>query len=210
MRYSDTATVEMSRGAWLLACAGVPVGDVQPGVCVDPDRWPWADGAAVVGLGADGPGITQRVVPLDEADLDDVRAAATAEVERLAALRRSAPALVDGISHHSDEKSREEWVYLAVGTLARVSLGVLAGSGDPEAAAVLAALPPAGPVEYDSSDGQGQVLTSAPQVLGRYLGLLDVGVARRTAAVAAADAVAAATNVAGVVDALTSYQAEAS
>lgn len=127
--------------------------------------------------------------------LDEVRAAALEEVAALAGQRRSADAVVDGVPHHSDDSARTEWVYLAVGTLAQVGLGLLAAQGDPEAAAVLAALPPPAPATYYAADGTEQRLTSAAQVLGRYLGLLGVGVARREQALAATVAVREAVSV---------------
>lgn len=154
-------------------------------------------------LSADGLGVEPPPPP---PTIETARAAALTEVAALAGQRRSADAVVDGVPHHSDDTARTEWVYLAVGTLAQVGLGLLAAQGDPEAAAVLAALPPPAPATYYAADGTEQRLTSAAQVLGRYLGLLGVGVARREQALAATVAVREATTVDELETALDRYR----
>lgn len=211
----DTAQIVLSRGAWLLACAGVPVGGLSPGMSrVNPDR-PEPDELGTVAIETwstpqptDTP-VTARVVALRAADLDELRAAALAEVARVALVRRSEHATISGVLHHSDDRSREEWVYVGLGTASTVLLSMLAQAGDVDAQAELAALTSEGaigePVVYTSADGQVQTLTTAAAVLGRYLRLLHVGVTRRDAALAAAVAVGSAQTVDDLAAALQAY-----
>lgn len=127
MRKVDGCSARIStRGAWLLALAGVPAFPFVPGsVAIDGRResgGPTADGEAllvpVVELVVDDRGavpddalvVGAEPVPLLEEDLETVRAAAVAEVRRLA-LERSWVA-VDGHRHAVGTEAQANWLAL--------------------------------------------------------------------------------------------------
>lgn len=185
--------VVIGGGSWLLACAGVSVGPFAPGaLAVDPDAGACLRLAATSpGAGAreiDAAAVTTRVVPLDEKDLEAIRAAALDEVARLAAERLSAPVDVGGVLVGLSEESRAKWVQLS--HFVEVAPGVLT---------------PYYPIPFPAQSGTG-LLTSDAHVTQTYVALFLAGLQREGAATVATLAIRAATTTAEVVTALRAYQ----
>lgn len=184
--------VVIGSGQWLLACAGIPVGPFAAGrLAVDPDAGGClllADAAPAGAREVDAAAVTTRVVPLDEKDLEAIRAAALDEVARLAAERLSAPVDVGGVLVGLSEESRAKWVQLS--HFVEVAPGVLT---------------PYYPIPFPAQSGTG-LLTSDAHVTQTYVALFLAGLQREGAATVATLAIRAATTTAEVVTALRAYQ----
>lgn len=189
------ATVEVGvtigSGQWLLACAGIPVGPFAAGrLAVDPDAGGClllADAAPAGAREIPGDAVTARVVPLDEKDLEAIRAAALDEVARLADERLSAPVDVGGVLVGMSSESRQKWASLAL-------FVVLSPATLPY------------PIPFPAQQGTKGALTSDLHVAQTYGALFVAGLQREAAANAVTLALRDAATTGEIVAALRAYQ----
>jgi hypothetical protein len=208
----STATPDVygwTRGTELLAAAGVPVHPLVPGALVYVTEDPRGSGRAPLWvLVAEKPWEEAREVPDDavivgkprpllERDLEVVRAAALAEVGRVAALRAETPVNIPGYPPLGvGAQSRADWGSLLDATHAAEGLGL-----DPVTAGVY-------PVPFPAKDGSTVTLSTPSQARQLLLALFAAGNARKAAADAAAKQIRSAPTVAEVASALVAYLGE--
>lgn len=204
---TGSALGQLTAGQLALALAGVQLSALGDAV-IDgrpesgcPEPRPGADRLDVplletrpdpAGKIPDGASVAGRELASVPAELwEAARAAALDEVALRAERRRSQPADLGGVLHGLGARSREEWVYLAVGALLHQAVGSPPGFYDS--------------LGYVSDDGKPQALPDLGAIASRYLGLLSVARDRRLVALEATAAVAAARDSAELVAALAAY-----